>query len=1569
MKVDDVGILLEEIKRLHAAPVGGQPGNGVLDMAARLIVGADAAMLQAVQHDRAGALALVDLLGRSGQRVALSALLSTLDIARDDHPMLDAAIGGALGGAPWSTHQWMLDYDIPAQRLEMIKTCVLPFIAGTPGKQLFGALKRYEFYAIAANRPLLDADALHAAIAAARLEQEGAPPPLDSTALAERAQQDAPVRLLMPNEVFNVLLRLAWRAPAYLLELHERYEPAAFIEQLANLRNIIPVYLIPTHLGYPMGGGESFMHQTCRILCEFGVQCVWVSYLDPASGWYSAESVTYTPYYLDVRRPGGCSQEAIQREVDFFGPDLIHAQGGTNDVTMAIATESRLNTMIGYHFWSGLVELGKSGNRHILDNVTQHALTPPPFPQSRLIWKYVASEFMQQVHLALGGKEKLNVVHAVSDSAQYYAPPEPDAKYVLQINVCPLKGGEIFLESVRALGHKVPFMGVKSESDASDFFDRLGAEVARHPQSVLKSYGNVREFYRNAKMVIVPTLVDETFCRVAFEAAMNGIPVLSTANGFLPQMLGETGIFRGENAAEWVETIAELYDNPERLARIGQAQQAHLQATFGSDFRSFIAPAMNLIDNAATRSIGIFTVWGDLGLGNLCHAYAKLLRSAGYRVHIFSFQPYSSIGKGLVRQNEPGAWSAPEHADSVHYSYNCREEVTVYELSQFVLSNEIHTLLVPEVCWHANWNRLFALNIPKLAVCTIPMIEIVIEEEIPNHNKLTSTLYCTRLAERVLRERGVRNGAFLGHGFGRPLPLARVAQKRERLAARDKIRFLHVAGHNPTSRKNTPQILDAFVKALEQRQDIELTVTSMDPLASYYQGPLPPGITIVDRSIGHGELLDLYEDFDVSIQVSSHEGLGLGFYESTSRATPVLSLDGAPHNEVVREGATGWLIPARPMAVPDNSRSVVSAWRFSTADLTARIVSLQRDDVGRMIESTAKVFRTSLDEIALLTRFIQVLPSQRIGSAPAAMAAPDSGTPEGSAPPRPADRSQLAAVAPTPFRHPAQPVHGLKLVVKRATYLALRRVYHLARPVTRRLSDRLSAIVAAPIGALRHDLGARMDRDHGQAREVLDMTRQLLGDVRALAGTVAQHAQVLDQIDTAVERGVVRARGQRGQRADEVGIPALALRIDAQAAELGELSRRIGELQEQAAAAARGHGQALGVLQRETRHIKDRLATYAGPNVVLTYLRDESPLFVNTGDLGCPSPIINGGVWEPENLDVLFSFVRDDTVFLDIGANVGYFSVAIGNRVGKGGKVLAFEPHPVLVNLLERSIQLNSLERTVSLTQCALSDTEGTLDLYYPADHLGKGSHSRNADDPGVLMQVPCHTLDTLLPAELVVDLVKIDVEGHELHVLRGMQALLRRSPQAKVLFEKLDRATPETDAIGDLLRELGLALYGVGAGAVLQHLDRAAYAAWTGDVLAAPASAVTTTVRTGFSIYPGQLSGAADGRYQAQPGELLFFGPNWYLASGHWQLQLHGKIDGSVRVQVADGNLLAAELVLTEATPSAVFFLPEALPHFELRAFAASGASIALERIALVRCQHRLDLAAAPTAPWQHRY
>src|SRR5579872_4042806 len=96
----------------------------------------------------------------------------------------------------------------------------------------------------------------------------------------------------------------------------------------------------------------------------------------------------------------------------------------------------------------------------------------------------------------------------------------------------------------------------------------------------------------------------------------------------------------------------------------------------------------------------------------------------------------------------------------------------------------------------------------------------------------------------------------------------------------------------------------------------------------------------------------------------------------------------------------------------------------------------------------------------------------------------------------------------------------------------------------------------------------------------------------------------------------------------------------------------------------------------ELDFVRTHLACYVGDGVALTYLADETPIYVNANDSGCPFNMLNGGRYEEENLFVLLSFVKDDSVFVDIGANVGFFTLRIGKQLGSTGRVYSFEPHP-----------------------------------------------------------------------------------------------------------------------------------------------------------------------------------------------------------------------------------------------------------------------------------------------------
>jgi len=149
------------------------------------------------------------------------------------------------------------------------------------------------------------------------------------------------------------------------------------------------------------------------------------------------------------------------------------------------------------------------------------------------------------------------------------------------------------------------------------------------------------------------------------------------------------------------------------------------------------------------------------------------------------------------------------------------------------------------------------------------------------------------------------------------------------------------------------------------------------------------------------------------------------------------------------------------------------------------------------------------------------------------------------------------------------------------------------------------------------------------------------------------------------------------------------------------------------------------------------------------------------------------GELEPVTARFLLTHMKPDGLFLDIGANAGYFSLLVARHFPQA-RVVAFEPNPPIADLLAASIEDNHLEEWISLYRLAVSDKAATLQ--FSVDPANSG-HSRLSQQPDLdTISVEAVTLDAWLPsrqADRPISLVKIDVEGAEHGVLRGMRQLL----------------------------------------------------------------------------------------------------------------------------------------------------------------------------------------------------
>lgn len=156
------------------------------------------------------------------------------------------------------------------------------------------------------------------------------------------------------------------------------------------------------------------------------------------------------------------------------------------------------------------------------------------------------------------------------------------------------------------------------------------------------------------------------------------------------------------------------------------------------------------------------------------------------------------------------------------------------------------------------------------------------------------------------------------------------------------------------------------------------------------------------------------------------------------------------------------------------------------------------------------------------------------------------------------------------------------------------------------------------------------------------------------------------------------------------------------------------------------------------------------------------------------------GNWEPYVTMTLERVLEAGDTFIDVGANFGYFTVMASGVVGKSGNVLSFECNPNIVRLLQENIELNECEN-VTLFEHALGDENGERNFFLSSEDTGHCSLDQL--DRSQKISVKINKFDDL-SLNYRVKLIKIDVEGAELRVLKGMSKLLSSPGRPYVICE-----------------------------------------------------------------------------------------------------------------------------------------------------------------------------------------
>jgi FkbM family methyltransferase len=662
------------------------------------------------------------------------------------------------------------------------------------------------------------------------------------------------------------------------------------------------------------------------------------------------------------------------------------------------------------------------------------------------------------------------------------------------------------------------------------------------------------------------------------------------------------------------------------------------------------------------------------------------------------------------------------------------------------------------------------------------------------------------------------------------------AQYVEKQQPHDGIEILFVGRLEP--RKGIDTLLEASIQLIRERPGVRLRVVGADnPYAS--EDPRPYAERVRQRLASEpavlaqiefeGELSDatvdqLLQGCDIFCAPSRYESFGLMNVEAMMFSRPVVSTRVGGIPEVVVDDETGILVD------PDDVGGLLRALRRLVDDpaLARRLGRAGRARYETEFTNDTAVARM----LDLFERTLHRIPGARISDADAESAVRHAyrevlkqlGGVE--------NPDQAVAELLDPIAFPQDHLATVALLEHasdRDFVIGLYRSILQREPDANGLYTKVSHLAS---GGSRVDI-VREIATSEEARLLGVDTRFL---TRLAPGAVESRVSQLEAVSGLSQRlarapGVQHARriGRRVLRDPEVrGLRAkvdslqqtLAGLLDARSRDVEMFSRLDAELRAVVAAELRAVIAETDRLGAELKNLPDELqrrapragvyGTYIGEGRMLVGMVWGGLLLTPADDMSLTPELVSHGIYEPAFTHYLIRTLTPRQKVIDVGANIGMYTVLMAGLVGPSGKVTAYEPNPDILPYLSENVAVNWFNDRVDIRAAAASDISGRVPLYVAERFMGNSSLL--APDSSYFAHVPMDTvrevevdvepLDDAVELPDRVDLVKMDVEGAELRVMRGMTRLLAERRVDRVAFEVYsERMGPDWPEFGELLK------------------------------------------------------------------------------------------------------------------------------------------------------------------------
>jgi glycosyltransferase involved in cell wall biosynthesis len=331
------------------------------------------------------------------------------------------------------------------------------------------------------------------------------------------------------------------------------------------------VILTLVEWGYPpFGGGENWLLDMNRILIETGD---YIGYLICFSDPFNNDVYKETRYTrlnsgLHVIQMEKNIQNII-KTIKIINPDIINHQGVNRMYYMKIANLLQIPFVTGFCFWQNIIKMnftnfniGMMYNNNLekcdeFDEVVKYS------------YPYSSSIFVNDIIFKLY-KITFPIIETISHPEHYYLGDEykkNNNNYVTIVNCHYNKGGHIIKYLCENLDLNIPLLFVYTEHDpiiTPQFIEELLLKRNDKKSKIICQKTDIKKIYQMSKIILIPSLCDETFCRIGYEAMMNGIPIISTTSGNLKYLLDNYAIFlpcESDFYDIWKMNIEIIYSN------------------------------------------------------------------------------------------------------------------------------------------------------------------------------------------------------------------------------------------------------------------------------------------------------------------------------------------------------------------------------------------------------------------------------------------------------------------------------------------------------------------------------------------------------------------------------------------------------------------------------------------------------------------------------------------------------------------------------------------------------------------------------------------------------------------------------------------------------------------------------------------------------------------------------------------------------------------------------------------------------------------------------------------------